>query len=751
MKKIILILLLVLCGNSSVRSQSIEGKIFEGTTNNPLTGSVVKLSYNNLSSSSDITGSFSFSDIPDGKYELSIAYIGFKSKTISINVLNKKSVYQNIYLEDNHLTISEIEVSENREYGKTNFSGLELKLRPVNNAQDLLRIVPGLFIAQHAGGGKAEQLYLRGFDLDHGTDINISVDGMPVNMISHAHGQGYADLHFVIPETIEGFDVFKGPYNAKFGNLSTSGAVAFSTKNSIEKNIVQFESGLFNTYRGLAMINLLGKNGKIFNGIKESAYISGEYNFTDGYFENKQKFNRVNVFGKYYGLLSNHTIFSVAASHFASQWDASGQVPQRAVDDGTISRFGAINPGEGGNTSRTNVNLNLINSLSSKVDFKNQFYFTNYDFNLYSDFTFFLNDPINGDEKNQNENRNIYGYNSTVSIKNMFGKPDWKTDFSIGTRIDDINKISLARTVQRNFINYIVNGSVLEKNIYGYLDQIFVVGDLVVNPGLRFDYFNFNFTDATNNNDISAKSENILSPKLNLYYNVSQKTQLYIKAGSGFHSNDARVSALALVEKTLPRAVGYEIGTTFSLGNAYINTSLWGLNLESEFVYVGDEGVIEPSGRTRRLGIDFSGRYQFSKNLWADLDLNYAKGKFIDEPEGMNNIPLAPEFTSIGGLSFKSNIGIGGSLRYRYIGERPANEDNSTIAKGYFLMDAVLNYTLSKITLGVAVENLLNNKNWNEAQFDTESRLFNEKESVTELHFTPGTPLSLKGKLSVTF
>lgn len=751
MKKIILILLLVLCGYSFVRAQSIEGRIFEGTTNNPLTGSVVKLNYDNLSTSTDVTGSFSFSDIPDGKYELSISYIGFKSKTISIIVLNKKSVYQNIYLEDNHLTISEIEVSENREYGKTNFSGLELKLRPVNNAQDLLRIVPGLFIAQHAGGGKAEQLYLRGFDLDHGTDINISVDGMPVNMISHAHGQGYADLHFVIPETIEGFDVFKGPYYAKFGNLSTSGSVAFTTKNSIEKSIVQFESGLFNTYRGLAMINLLGKIGKIFNGIKESAYISGEYNFTDGYFENKQKFNRVNVFGKYYGLLSNNTIFSIAASHFASHWDASGQVPQRAVDDGTISRFGAINPGEGGNTSRTNVNLNLINSLSSKVDFKNQFYFTNYDFNLYSDFTFFLNDPVNGDEINQNENRNIYGYNSTVSIKNMFGKQYWKTDFSIGTRIDDIDRISLSHTIQRNFLEYIVNGSVLEKNIYGHLDQIFVFGNLVVNPGLRFDYFNFQFNDALNNNEVSAKSDNILSPKLNLYYNLSQKTQLYIKAGSGFHSNDARASALELVDKTLPRAVGYEIGTTFSLGNAYINTSLWGLNLESEFVYVGDEGVIEPSGRTRRLGIDFSGRYQFSKNLWADLDLNYAKGKFIDEPEGMDNIPLAPEFTSIGGLSFKSNIGIAGSLRYRYIGERPANEDNSTIAKGYFLMDAVLNYTLSKVTLGVSVENLLNKKNWNEAQFDTESRLFNEKESVTELHFTPGTPLSLKGKLSVTF
>ncbi|MBN8568895.1 MAG: TonB-dependent receptor [Ignavibacteria bacterium] len=751
MKIILVIYLLAFFGSSFAQFKSIEGKIYEGNTNNPLQGSVIKLNYNNLSTTSDITGSFMFFDIPEGRFELTTSYIGYKTKSTSVEVLKNTSVYHNIYLEDNHLTISEIEVSENREYGKTNFSGLELKLHPVNTAQDLLRIVPGLFIAQHAGGGKAEQLYLRGFDLDHGTDINISVDGMPVNMVSHAHGQGYADLHFVIPETIEGFDVFKGPYSAKFGDLATSGSVAFFTKNSINKNLVQLETGLFNTYRGLAMINLLGKDLKIFNGLKESAYISGEYNTTDGYFDNKQKFNRVNVFGKYYGLLNNNTILSLTASHFSSHWDASGQVPQRAIDDGTISRYGAIDPSEGGNTSRTNINLNLLNSFSSKVDFKNQFYFTNYDFNLYSDFTFFLNDPVNGDEINQNENRNIYGYSSILTFKNRIGKSDFKTDFSIGTRIDDINRIYLAHTVQRSFLNYIVNGSIVEKNIYGFIEQTITIGNLIINPALRFDYFDFNFSDALNNNEVSSKSDNILSPKINLYYNVSSKTQLYIKTGSGFHSNDARVAALSLQEKTLPRAVGYEIGASFSAGNAYVNASIWGLNLESEFVYVGDEGVVEPSGKTRRLGIDFSGRYQFTKNLWADLDLNYAKGKFLDEPNGMDNIPLAPEFTSIGGLSFNSNTGIAGSLRYRYIGDRPANEDNTTRAKGYFLLDAVLNYTFSKITLGVSVENLLNNKNWNEAQFDTESRLFNESEPVTELHFTPGTPLSLKGKLIFNF
>lgn len=744
-------LLLGLFVNSFSQTKSIEGRVYSGSSKYPLTGAIIKIDYNNISTSSDVTGSFSFTGLNDGKYELTVTYIGYKTQKISIEIIDKVSAYQDIYLEDNYLTISEIEVSENREYGKTNYSGLDLKLRPVNNAQDLLRIVPGLFIAQHAGGGKAEQLYLRGFDLDHGTDINISVDGMPVNMISHAHGQGYADLHFVIPETIEGFDVYKGPYYAKFGDLATSGAVVFNTKNSIEKNFFQIESGLFNSYRGLAMFNLLGKNGKLFKGIKESAYISAEYNTTDGYFDNKQKFNRVNIFGKYNGLLSPNTILSLSASHFFSRWDASGQIPGRAVETGVISRFGSIDPSEGGNTSRSNINFILNNSISPNLEIKNQLYFVNYNFNLYSNFTFYLNDPVNGDEINQNENRNIYGYSSTFVLKNFLNNQDWKTEFSIGTRIDDVKKINLSHTVERSYLNDIVKGSIVEKNVYASLDQNYKFGNLVVNPGLRFDYFDFSFSDELDNNNTYKKSENIFSPKLNLYYNLSSKAQIYAKSGLGFHSNDARAVVFALQEKTLPGAFGYEAGASFSAGNSLVNVSVWGLNLESEFVYVGDEGVVEPSGRTQRTGIDFSGRYQFTDYLWADMDVNYARGRFVDLPEGQNFVPLAPEITSVGGLSFKLENGLSGSLRYRYIGDRPANEDNTTIAKGYFLMDAVLNYTLSKITFGFSIENLLNNRNWNEAQFDTESKLFNEEKPVTELHFTPGTPLSLKGKISVFF
>ncbi|MBX7047204.1 MAG: TonB-dependent receptor [Ignavibacteria bacterium] len=751
MKKIIMALLLGLFVNSFSQTKSIEGRVYSGSSKYPLTGAIIKIDYNNISTSSDVTGSFSFTGLNDGKYELTVTYIGYKTQKISIEIIDKVSAYQDIYLEDNYLTISEIEVSENREYGKTNYSGLDLKLRPVNNAQDLLRIVPGLFIAQHAGGGKAEQLYLRGFDLDHGTDINISVDGMPVNMISHAHGQGYADLHFVIPETIEGFDVYKGPYYAKFGDLATSGAVVFNTKNSIEKNFFQIESGLFNSYRGLAMFNLLGKNGKLFKGIKESAYISAEYNTTDGYFDNKQKFNRVNIFGKYNGLLSPNTILSLSASHFFSRWDASGQIPGRAVETGVISRFGSIDPSEGGNTSRSNINFILNNSISPNLEIKNQLYFVNYNFNLYSNFTFYLNDPVNGDEINQNENRNIYGYSSTFVLKNFLNNQDWKTEFSIGTRIDDVKKINLSHTVERSYLNDIVKGSIVEKNVYASLDQNYKFGNLVVNPGLRFDYFDFSFSDELDNNNTYKKSENIFSPKLNLYYNLSSKAQIYAKSGLGFHSNDARAVVFALQEKTLPGAFGYEAGASFSAGNSLVNVSVWGLNLESEFVYVGDEGVVEPSGRTQRTGIDFSGRYQFTDYLWADMDVNYARGRFVDLPEGQNFVPLAPEITSVGGLSFKLENGLSGSLRYRYIGDRPANEDNTTIAKGYFLMDAVLNYTLSKITFGFSIENLLNNRNWNEAQFDTESKLFNEEKPVTELHFTPGTPLSLKGKISVFF
>ncbi|NRT17038.1 hypothetical protein HNP99_003412 [Flavobacterium sp. 28A] len=248
-------------------------------------------------------------------------------------------------------------------------SKIDLQTTPVNSSQEILRKVPGLFIGQHAGGGKAEQIFLRGFDIDHGTDVAISVDGMPVNMVSHAHGQGYADLHFVIPETVEKIDFGKGAYTASKGDFATAGYVAFQTKDKLDSNSISFEVGQFNTLRTVGLFDLLGKQNK------QSAYIATEYILTDGPFDSPQNFNRVNLLGKYSVILDDNSKFSISASRFSSKWDASGQIPQRLVDSGAISRFGAVDDTEGGKTARTNVNATLSKSIDENTFLKaNAFY-----------------------------------------------------------------------------------------------------------------------------------------------------------------------------------------------------------------------------------------------------------------------------------------------------------------------------------------------------------------------------------------
>lgn len=736
---------------SSAQNSKIEGIVYDSETKLPLSGAIVSLKGQNRTTSTNPLGEYIFQNISPGNYQLLMQYIGYKAMSLDVVLVQDENSKLSSYLYNDPLKISQIDVTSTVDYGKVSFSPVDIKLRPVNTAQDLLRLVPGLFIAQHAGGGKAEQLFLRGFDIDHGTDINISVDGMPVNMTSHAHGQGYADLHFVIPETIEEFDVYKGPYYSKFGDLGTSGSVVFSTKKSIEKSVAELEFGKFNSYRGLLMLNILGQKGLLKTKKLQSFYVASEYTSTDGYVKDKQKFSRLNIFGKFYSMLSKNTILSLSGSTFSSHWNASGQIPTRAVENNTLGRFGSIDNSEGGNTFRTNANITLTKSFGNNTSLTNQVYYSRYGFNLYSNFTFFLNDSINGDMIQQNEKRNIFGYKGVLSFQNNIGNTNFITDFGIGARVDDIDTIFLAHTYKRDFLNFTVAGKIMQKDFFGYLNESIEISNFIINPGVRIDYFDYDLTDALVSANSGNKTAVKVGPKLNLFYNIRKKTQFYLKSGIGFHSNDARVVVTEKNQKTLPAAVGYEIGTTFTVGNALINTSLWGLNLESEFVYVGDAGVVEPSGKTRRLGFDFSGRYQFNNWLWADVDLNYAKGKFIDEPDDANRIPLAPLFTSVGGLSFKLRNGFNGRLGYRFLDDRPANEDNSIIAKGYFIMDAVLNFTQGRYQIGLSVENLLDNKKWNEAQFDTESRLQFETDPVSELHYTPGTPLYIKGNLSLYF
>lgn len=730
----------------------IKGTISDSASRNAIPGASLRVDDRTSGTGTNALGQFQLCEIPSGTHTIKVSCIGYEAKTFTVTLEDNQKKTMTIVLNEKNTTLKEVTVqSGEADQSSLVINHIDRQLRPANSAQDLLTLVPGLFIAQHAGGGKAEQIFLRGFDCDHGTDFNVSVDGMPVNMVSHAHGQGYADFHFVIPETVDRLNAWKGPYYAAFGDFATAGAGQFFTKNSIDKNLIRVGYGDFNTQRVLAMVDLL-HGEHLLSKQPESAYIAVDYNYADSYFESPQHFSRFNIFGKYTGRLNERNLLSFSASGFSSKWNASGQIPERAVEQGLITRFGSIDNSEGGTTGRNNVNLQLVTDAGHNSLIKNQIFYSYYRFNLFSNFTFFLNDSINGDEINQTEKgRNIYGYNGSYERNDALGTKNLKSVIGIGTRIDD-SELSLRHAVQRVILDTIVAGRMQEQSIFSYLDETITLGNgWVVNGAVRVDHFNFGFDDRYADSITGNAARTRVSPKLNVYYNVTPAVQVFAHAGYGFHSNDARSVVQRLAGESLPKALGYEAGSTFKpTSSLIINAAVWGLNLENELVYVGDEGVVEINGATQRLGVDLALRWELTSWLLADVDFNYNHGRFIDLPEGENFIPLAPQMTSTGGLTVRQEKGFSAGLRYRHVGSRPANENNTVTAKGYFLLDALANYTMDRFAFGLSAENLLNAE-WNQAQFDTESRLKNEAQPVDELHFTPGTPFFLKGSFTYYF
>jgi outer membrane cobalamin receptor len=741
--RFLLVLLLITFTSSLIAQNIIKGKVIDAISKQPLNNALVSFSSSNTKNIlTDDNGNFVAKNITASS-EITASHVGYATATIN----QTGNTFIAIELKPAAINLNDIQLKSTGIAKFFTVSKIDLAVKPVKNSQELLRIVPGLFIAQHAGGGKAEQIFLRGFDIDHGTDIQITVDGMPVNMVSHAHGQGYADAHFIIPETINNIDFGAGPYYAQQGNLNTAGYVNFSTYKNISKNTVQLEASRFGTFRTLALLDLLNGNKE-----KQSAYIAAEYNYTNGPTENKQNFNRVNVFTKYNAAISPSTNLTFSVSAFKSKWDASGQIPTRAVESGLISRFGSIDPTEGGNTERYNANLIVAHQFNNGFIWENQAFLNRYKFNLYSNFTFFLNDSVNGDQINQSEARNIFGFTSKLKQHYFFKNWTLNSVNGIGVRRDATDESQLSKTIKRQFLSYLKNGDITETNIFGFTQQQATLGNWVIEAGARFDYFNFDYLDRLDfNNQKPAQTKSIFSPKLNVQYNINKKVQVYAKAGKGFHSNDTRVVVENGANQILPAAYGTDFGLLVKPSKKLLlNIAVWDLYLDQEFVYVGDAGIVEPSGRTKRHGLDIIARYQFSKKWFANTNINFTKPRARDEVKGEDFIPLAPTVTSTGGLFYKQQTGFNGGLSYRYIKNRAANEDNSVTAKGYFLLDATFNYTKPKYEIGLAIENMLNIK-WNEAQFDTESRIMNEPTPISELHYTPGTPFFARVKVAVFF
>ena len=697
--------------------------------------------------STDEKGYINLVNFPSKSQTIKISCIGFYSKTIAVSSLKFENTKVIIYLQQAISSLSEVVIKANSNNGVFKaISELDIHLRPMNNSQEVLRIVPGLFIGQHAGGGKAEQIFLRGFDIDHGTDIHINVDGLPVNMVSHAHGQGYADLHFVIPELIDKVNFNKGPYFADKGNFTTAGFVEFKTKDYLDNSFIKVEGGQFDTFRAVTAINLLKPKGDKRN---QSLYFAGESSFTKGYFDSPQNFSRFNGVLKYHGNISTNSTLTATLSGFTSKWNASGQIPLRALESGEIGFYGAIDNTEGGSTSRYNANTEIITDFKNGATLRNQLFYSNYGFELFSNFTFFKEDPINGDQIKQKEGRNIVGFNSSYQHEYTVGNFKMESKTGVQVRYDAVNNLELSRTINRTInSNNIMLGAVNELNVGAYYSQkMFVSDKLDITGALRIDYFSNRYADKLLNETLYAKS-NILSPKLNFNYSLNDKVQLYLYNGRGFHSNDTRVAVQKAGKKVLPPAYGSDLGGIFKVGKKLVlQSALWYLWLDQEFVYVGDEGVVEAGGQTQRFGLDLSARYEVAKNLFADMDISLANPRALNVEKNESYLPLAPRFSSVGGLTYRQKYGWNGSLRYRFMGDRPANETNSVIAKGYFVVDGAINYKRKNWEAGFSIQNVLNTR-WKETQFDTESQLKNESAPVSEIHFTPGTPFF--GRLSLT-
>jgi outer membrane cobalamin receptor len=728
----------MILSTSAFAQGTLQGDIAD-EHDEPLPGASIFITELGKGTTTNIYGKFKMTSLHEGTYQVKVSFIGYETRTSVIMIENNLTSTLNIKLNTGGVQLADIVVTGVTDRPINTLSQVDIKLRPVNTSQDILRMVPGLFIAQHAGGGKAEQIFLRGFDCDHGTDINIEVDGLPVNMISHAHGQGYADLHFLIPELVNTVDFDKGPYFASKGDLNTAGYVSFQTKNKLDRNFEKLEGGSFGAARAVTGVNLP------FKSERTNAYIASEFSRTDGFFENNQKFTRFNIQGKFNAQLTKRSRVTAALTAFDSRWNASGQIPDRAVESGLISRYGSIDPTEGGGTSRFNAFVKVIHDFSNGASLENQLYAVRYNFSLYSNFTFFLKDSVDGDQIHQQEGRMVYGYKTRYAQTGSFLGMTLTSELGSGIRYDVVNDIALSHTVKRAFLNDIKRGDIREANFNAYLSEtLFLTDQLSANVALRFDYFNFAYYDKLSTVQPGDVGKGILSPKFNINYKASQYINVFIRSGTGFHSNDARVVVSQSGKQTLPRAYSIDVGADIKITpSLLVHTALWRLDLDQEFVYVGDDGIVEPSGKSKREGVDLSIRYQINAWLFADGDLNLTKPRAKGVPSNENYIPLAPTITSIGGLSVRRSKGINGSVRYRYLDDRAANEDNTVVAKGYFIADAILNYSRPGFEIGMSIENLFN-RNWKEAQFDTESRLKNESVPVSEIHFTPGTPFSLK-------
>lgn len=629
----------------------------------------------------------------------------------------------------------------------------EILLQPQGRPAQVLRLIPGFIAVEHSGGaGKADQYFLRGFDADHGTDVAFFIDNMPINLRTHAHGQGYTDLNFIIPETIQGIDVVKGTYHAEFGDFDTAGAVRFKTREVLQENVVQGGGGQFDTQRYLLMLSPTKD--------KVRTLFAAEGYYTNGPFINDNRYFRANLIGKATFNPTPRSEFSVTGSYQKSNWNASGEIPLRAVTDGTLDRFGSIDPSEGGKTQRATSRLQYHYDTPSGGQFFADAYGMYYELNLYTNFTFFLNDPVNGDGIQQQDQRYMYGGNLGYrQTGDFFGIRSVATA-GLQVRNDTISNIRLGTQTKRTPTGTIVESAVQEASYSPYMKlELQPTPWMRLAGGVRADYFTFdvrNLCETCPEQPAGRKDSSQISPKGNLILGPWFNTEFFLNYGTGFHSNDAR-STVTGGSSPLARAQGVEVGLRskpWGPDRMELIATLWGLDLKSELVFVGDAGTTEARGPTRRYGVEVGARGQVYGPLYFNGSFTWTHAEFKETGFA---IPLAPELTAYAALLLRWPEGLSSQLQMTYLGVRPLTEDRTIKAPSWLDFDLTERYQLPiKLSHGqleafLFVQNLFDTK-WEQATFAFTSRLPNEPAGgVQDIHFVPGNPRFAMGGLAWYF
>jgi TonB dependent receptor/TonB-dependent Receptor Plug Domain len=629
-------------------------------------------------------------------------------------------------------------------------TGGELKVRPRIRPSDIVEAVPGLFAVQHAGGGKANQYFLRGFDIDHGTDLALFVDGVPVNLVSHGHGQGYADLHFLIPELVSSLNGYKGPYHTQFGDFATAGAVNMKLADHFDESQASFTVGQYGILRGLGIVSReLGEDWRFV--------LAGEAYAQDGPFENPEELRRLNVFGRVTHDFSAQSSASLTWMSYAGRWNASGQLPLREVEAGRLDRFGTLNPYEGGATQRHGASLR-IDAQAAGANFELLAYATHYAWRLYSDFTFFLEDEELGDMIEQTDERGTLGLDLRTRFHHHVGPIRLETTAGVQVRADSIEN-GLYHDYQRERLSTTADAHIVQTGIGAFVEEELRFDRwLAVRAGVRLDRADVTVEDRLDDPDVlgdnrgGTQGSTLASPKVAVVLSPIRELDLFLDFGRGFHSNDARGATRTEGRATLlVPATGYEIGARVRPWKPLtLTVAAFRLDLESEQVYVGDAGTTEPSDATRRLGVELGARLYFGRWLFADADATFADAVYRANAGNANAVALAPTRTITGGIGFRAPFGTFGSVRVRNIADRPATEDGSITAEGWTVVDAQVGHRLGPVELAIDVQNLFDAE-WREVQFATESRLRDEPAPVNEIHFAPGWPFTIMGKATVYY